>query len=142
MGEVVVKVIERAERGDIVRLYTQAGWWKSEYSRDTSFIDGVVADSFCFVGAFHGGRMVGMGRSISDGVSDAYIQDVTVEKEFRGGGIGGMIINTLTRFIRARGIDWVGLIAEPGSHTFYERLGFSVMKDYVPMLFRGDEDKS
>jgi aralkylamine N-acetyltransferase len=33
-------------------------------------------------------KMIGMGRALSDLTSDAYIQDVTVLKAFRGKGIG------------------------------------------------------
>ena len=38
---------------------------------------------------------VGMGRLISDGASDAYIQDVVVFPEYRGHGIGSRIVSAL-----------------------------------------------
>jgi len=77
---------------------------------------------------------VGMGRAISDGVSDAYIQDVTVLKELRGRGIGKGIVQTLTGFLKERGLQWIGLISEPGYERFYESLGFKVMPNYTPFL--------
>jgi hypothetical protein len=76
--EVEIKVIHKADRDSVKKLYQQAGWWKEsdETADSSSWIDVLVAGSFCFVGAFAGGEMIGMGRAISDGVSDAYIQDV------------------------------------------------------------------
>ena len=77
--------------------------------------------------------MVGMGRSVSDGASDAYVQDVTVLKEFRGAGIGEKIVRMILNDLKKRGIDWIGLIAEPGTETFFRRLGFSVMAGHKPL---------
>ena len=81
-----------------------------------------------------GERIVGMGRAISDGVSDAYIQDVAVDKNHRGKGIGTEITSRLLNRLNSDGVNWVGLIAERGSHLFYERLGFAVMPDATPMV--------
>lgn len=135
MNEVEVKMVRNAQREEIAALYRDAGWWKKEYDADNSFIDGMVKCSLCFVGAFHRGRMIGMGRCLSDGVSDAYIQDVTVLQEFRGRGIGKRIIRELLRHIGSHGIDWIGLIAEPGTVAFYRGIGFREMEGSVPMRF-------
>ena len=78
--------------------------------------------------------IVGMGRAISDGTSDAYIQDVAVDVNCRGKGIGTEIIKRLLKRLNQDGVNWVGLIAERGSHPFYERLGFSTMPDSTPMV--------
>jgi ribosomal protein S18 acetylase RimI-like enzyme len=140
--EVEIKVIERADRDCIKKLYRQAGWWeKDDESRENnSWIDSLVAGSFCFVGAFAGDEMVGMGRAISDGVSDAYIQDVTVLAEYRGLGLGARIMDEIIDFLRRRRIGWIGLIAEPGTLAFYQRRGFAAMEGYSPMLLDGKRD--
>jgi len=52
-----------------------------------------------------------MGRAISDGISDAYIQDVTVLSEFRGQGIGTGIVQEILKQLRDDGLQWIGLIA-------------------------------
>lgn len=140
--EVEIKVIARADRDSVKKLYQQAGWWKeADQTPDrNSWIDGLVAGSLCFVGAFAGGEMIGMGRAISDGVSDAYIQDVTVLAAYRGLGLGARIINEITGFLRGRRIGWIGLIAEPGTEAFYQRLGFAAMAGYTPMLLGEKKD--
>ena len=117
----------------ILALYKREGWW-IESGNDPDLLKRIVAGSHCFLIVEDGGRLVGMGRAISDGVSDGYIQDVAVDKEQRGKGIGKEIIRRLMSRLNRDGVNWVGLIAERGSHPFYERLGFSVMPDATPMV--------
>ena len=80
-----------------------------------------------------------MGRLISDGVSDAYIQDLVVLPEYRDKGIGREIVKTLINHCKKKGIHWVGLIAEPDQDGFYSNLGFKQMKNYIPMKYEKGE---
>ncbi len=129
------RVITDAATDDIVRLYRDAGWWDDHYGED--FIPRMLRDSFCVVAAFDAdGKMVGMGRAISDGCSDAYIQDIVVLREYRRGGIGGKIVATLLERLRAADIDWIGLVAAPGTEKFYHSIGFEPMRDYIPMIYK------
>lgn len=117
----------------ITAMYRSEGWWTQEKD-DRELVARIVAGSHCFLLVAQEDKTVGMGRAISDGVSDAYIQDVTVKKEYRGQGIGKQIICKLVERLNADGLDWVGLIAENNSYQFYEQLGFNKMPDSVPML--------
>ena len=130
-----MKVVKKADLIELVNLYKGAGWWEEE-TDEVSFLGDLVTNSFCFVGAFHNGKMIGMGRSISDGVSDAYIQDVTVLPEYRNKGIGSKIINSIVSYLLEKDLKWIGLIGEPGTGSFYRSLGFAEMKDYIPMLLK------
>jgi len=117
----------------ITALYRNEGWWSKE-SDDPDQVAGIVSGSHLFLIAEKAEEIVGMGRAISDGSSDAYIQDVTVKREFRGQGIGTAIIKELISRLKTDGMEWIGLIAERNSHGFYSRLGFSPMPNAVPML--------
>lgn len=121
-------------REDIFQLYIEGGWWKVEDRKSILLIDDVIKNSFCFAGAFDQEKLIGMGRVISDGFSDAYIQDVIVTANYRGRGIGKMIINEIVRFLKENKISWIALIAQPGTSKFYSELGFKEMKDYTPMV--------
>ena len=136
--EIEIKVIVAVDRIAVKRLYQDAGWWEEndETSDGNPWIDILVRQSFCFVGAFCGAELIGMGRAVSDGVSDAYIQDVVVLKKFRRTGIGNKIIEKIIEFLESKHIGWIGLIAEPGTQSFYQRLGFAPMKGYKPMLLK------
>jgi len=126
------RFIARADAAQVELLYRDAGWWEDDFSAD--FFPDMIAGSFCFVAAFAAdGAMLGMARAISDGGSDAYIQDVTVRQDHRHAGIGGKLVEMLTERLRACGIDWIGLIAAPGTESFYRELGFDVMDGYIPM---------
>lgn len=130
------KTIQAVDKADFIRLYKAAGWWKAEYDADTGFIAPLVTGSTCFVGAFVEKRMIGMGRAISDGVSDAYIHDIVVLNQYRNLGIGRGIVQRIVRHLRDKGIDWIGLVGKPGTQQFYKDLGFEVLKDHISMRYK------
>jgi len=72
-------------------------WWKEEY--DPKELPQLILGSFLFVVAvdMKTGRAIGMGRVISDGVSDGYIQDLVVLPEYRKTGIGSRIVSVLVK---------------------------------------------
>jgi len=115
----------------VLALYRAAGWWKE--GEDPSSIPGILKGSLVVASAWSGGRLVGMGRAIGDGVSDAYIQDVVVLPEHRGQGIGRALVARLRDACLERGLRWIALVAEPGTCPFYESLGFRQMDRHVPM---------
>ena len=130
-----IRIVKIVPPADFTALYRDAGWWEEDYSPE--FIAPLVAGSTAVAAAFTPeGRMIGMGRALSDGSSDAYIQDVVVLHEFRRQGIGADIIRTLIGELRRRGVDWIGLIGQPGTRSFYEHLGFAEMKDHLPMRLK------
>jgi aralkylamine N-acetyltransferase len=117
----------------LTELYRLAGWW-TDPADNPAVVAGIVKGSHCFLVARKAKAIIGMGRAISDRISDAYIQDVTVDPGFRGQGIGSRLVAELVDRLEADGIGWIGLIAERKTHPFYQPLGFSPMADSVPML--------
>ena len=117
----------------IIALYRQAGWW-SQGPFDPEHVLRIVTGSHCFVLALDGQEIVGMGRAISDRVSDAYLQDIVVKQGFRGQQVGQRMVQALLERLKADGLVWIGLTAEGGSHTFYRACGFNPMAAAVPML--------
>jgi len=133
----VLKEADRETVDDIISLYKAGGWWTDDSIPE--IIPDMVKGSFIFLAAVdEKGRLVGMGRVISDGVSDAYIQDMVVLKEFRGIGIGREIVRRLAGSCVKSGILWIGLIAEPGTEEFYDRLGFSTLERHIPLRYSGN----
>lgn len=70
---------------------------------------------------------VGMGRIVGDGAMYAYIQDVAVDPDYQGQGIGQRIVAALLDHIRttATGPVFVGLFATGAALPLYERNGFT-----------------
>jgi len=119
----------------IITIYRAQGWWKP--GDGPALLRRLIAGSHCFAVAELDGRVIGIGRAISDGVSDAYLQDVAVLKEARGSGVGSAIVRALLEALRKDGVKWVGLIAQDGTERFYRGLGFRVPGRAAPMLSKG-----
>ena len=136
LNRVIVRPIKSALTEELKDLYKDAGWWGPSYDLNPGFLNYIVKDSAVFAGAFYKKKLIGMGRALSDLVSDAYIQDVTVLKEYRGKGIGKIIIQTLVEELKKKGVDWIGLVAEPGTSSFYKELGFDELKDHIPLKYK------
>ena len=136
---VAIQLVQAWDGDEIADLYRAGGWWKEEY--DPKELPQLILGSFLFVVAvdLKTGCAIGMGRVISDGVSDGYIQDLVVLPEYRKTGIGARIVSILVKRCIERGISWIGLIAEPGSEKFYLALGFHPMEGHTPLIFRSDE---
>jgi len=92
-----VDLVQSWQEEEIVHLYQAAGWWKEEM--DASRINDLIRGSFLFAVAIDisTGRAVGMGRVISDGIADGYIQDLVVQGDKRSWGVGTMILARLWR---------------------------------------------
>jgi len=136
--QIAVRLVHSWAEEEIADLYRAGGWWKEEYKPED--LRPLIRGSFAFVVASDTktGRAIGMGRVISDGVSDGYIQDLVVLPRYRKTGIGRQIVSALVARCLQSGITWIGLIAEPETEEFYQPLGFSPMKGHVPLLYRGE----
>lgn len=136
--DVLILLVDSWNEEDIVRLYRAGRWWKDEY--DPRSVNGLIRGSFAFVVAIdpNSGHAIGMGRIISDGVSDGYLQDLVILPEFRHQGTGRKIVTALLNRCRDAGISWIGLIAEPDTEIFYQPLGFRRMEGHIPLILTGD----
>jgi GNAT superfamily N-acetyltransferase len=136
--DIAIQLVHAWDELEIANLYRAGGWWKEEY--DQRELPRLIRGSFLFAVAVDRktGHAVGMGRVISDGVSDGYIQDLVVLPEYRKTGIGAQIVSTLVKKCVELGISWIGLIAEPDTEKFYLPFGFHPMEGHVPLIFRSD----
>ena len=136
---ILIKIVNNWQENDIVNLYKAGGWWKDSY--DSSEINKLIKGSYAFVVIVDKelNKTIGMGRILSDGVSDAYFQDLIILPEYRGKGYGKHLVEFLINHCLSNGIQWIGLISEPGQDGFYSKMNFYTMKDYVPMKYKIEE---
>ena len=78
----------------------------------------------CFV--YDGGRLVGAGRALADGVDCSYLCDIAVLPSHQGTGLGKQLVERLLEL--SRGHKKILLYAVPGKEAFYKRFGFLRMK--------------
>ncbi len=140
MSNINIELLKSASRSDLIALYKEAGWWDVSYDEHPEFVDKIIENSFLFAGVLKNKKMIGMGRALSDGVSDAYIQDIVVLKKYRKRGIGNKIVKILIKELEKNGIDWIGVVAQPGTTSFYKNIGFDLLKGHTPMRYRGNLD--
>lgn len=88
-------------------------------------------NSFAVVFVFDKKKMVGIGRSISDGVRQSALYDIAIDPTYQGCGIGRKVIDILVN--ATPDCNFV-LYASPGKEDFYRKLGFKKMKTGM-MLF-------
>lgn len=74
----------------------------------------------CF--AREGGRIVGVGRALADGVDCSYLCDIAVLPGHQGTGLGKAIVQRLVDL--SRGHRKIILYAVPGREPFYRKFGF------------------
>jgi aralkylamine N-acetyltransferase len=81
--------------------------------------------------AYHGEKLIGAGRAVSDGVWRAAIYDVVVLPEYQGKGVGTQIMH---RIVQETNVDMIMLFATPGKENFYSKLGFLKMKTAMTIM--------
>jgi len=134
-----IKFVKNWPEDEIIELYKTGGWWKDYHKPEG--IKLLIQGSFAFAVVIDNnkGKAIGMGRIISDGISDAYIQDLIILPEYRNKGIGKKLVEILLNHCLSYGLLWIGLISEPGQDGFYKSIGFENMKNYVPMRYKTEE---
>lgn len=121
----------------ILRLYHQEKWFISIDTEEE--IQSLISGSFCFIAVLKDDQIIGSGRALADGVSDAYLHNIVVDKNYRKLGIGQEIVKHLVEYCFSHHINWIGLIAEPGTHLFYEKVGFQILPNETPMVLKKRE---
>lgn len=108
---------------EFVELRAACGWG----TVDPAIAERALASGLLDVVARDGGRLAGFGRVVGDGVLYFYVQDVIVHPDFRGRGVGRLIIEALLAEVLKRAPigATIGLMAARGKEGFYEKFGFT-----------------
>ena len=118
---------------EVAALYLEAGWITEPV--DKTALKAMLKGSFAVSAAFHNGRLIGMMRAFSDGVSDAYMLDLAVLKAYRRRGIGREILERLAAHLKGLGCDWVLCVGAPGTEAFYAETSGVKMESFTPIRF-------
>lgn len=125
--------VSPGQREQVEALYRAAGWWLESDNGKPGLIDRIISGSFCFCVAIEENTIIGIGRALGDGVSDAYIQDVTVRADFRKQGVGTGLVRFILSILKESDFSWIVLMATRQSRAIYERLGFETLPEHTPM---------
>jgi len=107
------------------KLANTMNWNMSE--EDFKFMTNLEPEG-CFV-AFHGRERVGIATSISFG-KVAWFGNLIVTEKYRNKGAGNLLVKHAVDYLQARGVETIGLYAEPTLNGFYAKLGFKADEDF------------
>jgi ribosomal protein S18 acetylase RimI-like enzyme len=117
--------ISTSKQPDIARLaglFQQAGWADKI---DQSRLETMIQNSTVVATAWSADRMVGFARCVTDRAFNGQINNVVVNEDFRGQGIGRELVAALLS--DGDEVTYI-LRADPESLGFYRRLGFEPAK--------------
>lgn len=106
----------------IAGLRRSVGWNGMEVSYNNPLMN-----SYYHIACYDGDILAGYVDSVSNGVTDAYIQDLTVDPEYKGQGIGTELMNRIIARLKERRIFMISVLYEEKLIPFYRRFGFTQM---------------
>ena len=110
---------------EILNLYTSVGW--TAYTDDPASLRAGFENSLLTLAAYEGDTLLGVIRTVGDGQTIVYIQDILVLPEHQRQGIGTALVQAvLDRFREVRQII-LTTDNTPKTIAFYESLGFAQM---------------
>ena len=83
--------------------------------------------SFFHIAVYDEDLLVGYVDSVSNGVTDAYIQDLIVRPDYHGKGIGTDLMKKMIASLKEKHIYMISVIFEESLKPFYDRFGFNTM---------------
>lgn len=118
----IYKYNETVSAKDLSDLREAVGWnrMEDEYSNP-------LMTSYYHIAVYEDGKLVGYIDSVSNGVTDAYIQDLMVHPDYQGKGLGTELMNQMITYLKENRIYIISVVFEESLKPFYDRFGFSSM---------------
>ena len=111
---------------EILNLYSSVGW--AAYTDNPALLKAGFENSILTLAAYEGDTLLGVIRTVGDGQTIVYIQDILVLPDHQRLGIGTALVRTvLDRFREVRQIV-LATDNTPKTIALYESLGFVQMK--------------
>lgn len=121
----MIELIEKVPTVDEYNNLTNAVYWGK---RDKKIVKEALKNSIYCICAYDERKLVGFGRIIGDKTIFLYLQDIMVNPEYQGKGIGTQIIekilNKIETYKEINPDIKVYLCASKDKESFYERFGF------------------
>lgn len=86
-----------------------------------------ILNSYFYICCYNDGIPIGFLDVVSNGVTDAYIQDVVVDPRFQNKGIGTKLINMAIEKLKSDNIYAISVLFEEALLGFYKKFGFNIM---------------
>ncbi|MBQ8623094.1 MAG: GNAT family N-acetyltransferase [Oscillospiraceae bacterium] len=100
-------------------LRESVGWSRMENEYKSPLMT-----SYYHIAAYDKDELVGYIDCVSNGVTDAYIQDLMVHPDYQGKGIGTDLMNKMIGYLKEKRIYMISVVFEERLKPFYEKFGF------------------
>ena len=108
-------------------LYEKEGW--RAYLNNDDMLRMAYEDSLWICGAFEDERLIGFVRCVGDGQHILLVQDLLVDPEYRGKGIGTALFKAAwEKYAHVRMFMVITDIASSEANRFYQRLGMKPLE--------------
>lgn len=106
----------------IVELRNSVGWngMKDCYNN-------VLMTSYFHVACYDDEKLIGYIDVVSNSVTDAYIQDLIVNPNYQGQGIGTELMNKTITYLKEKNIYVISMLFEERLREFYKKFGFNML---------------
>lgn len=112
---------------DIEEVYNllSKSYWANSRSRD--MIIKTVNNSLCF-SLYDGNKQIGFSRVVTDYIAFAYLCDVIINEDYRGKGLGKLLLDSIVNCEELKDIKRFSL-ATKDAHEFYKCFGFKALSN-------------
>ncbi len=115
----IYKFNEQVSVKELADLRESVGWnrMEREYANP-------LMTSYYHIAVYENEKLIGYIDSVSNGVTDAYIQDLMVCPDYQGKGIGTALMDKMIEYLKEKRICMISVIYEANLKPFYKRFGF------------------
>ena len=118
----VFKFNEKVPVKALADLRESVGWNRMENEYKSPLMT-----SYYHIAVYENEKLIGYIDCVSNGVTDAYIQDLMVCPNHQGKGIGTDLMNKMIKYLKEKRIYMISVVYEERLKPFYERFGFYTM---------------
>lgn len=117
----IYKYNEKVDVKEICDLRQSVGWNRMEKEMSDPRLN-----SYYHIAVYEeeNQKLIGFVDSVSNGVTDAYIQDLMVHPDFQGKGLGSELMNKMIDYLKKAGVYMISVLYDEGLKDFYARFGF------------------
>ena len=127
MNTIKLKPYTEYNEAEILALYSSVGW--TAYTVEPEKLRLGYENSLFILGAYENDKLVGLIRTVGDGQTIVFIQDILVFPEHQRRGIGSLLLQSiLERYAHVRQIELATDDTEK-TISFYKSLGFAPMAE-------------
>ena len=116
-----IREYQEYQEDEILRLYSGAGW--TAYTSNMSALRQGFEHSLSVLGAYEKNELLGIIRTVGDGSTIVFIQDLLVFPEKRRQGVGTALVREVLK--RYADVRQIVLVTDrtPQTEAFYQSLG-------------------